>query len=344
MKRLKLKLQRQDKLSDYVRAIAWSPNSEFLAACSSGGEVVLWQDSKVFLQPGDGLSIDCLGFSPDGQFLAVGGQQGIRIWQLQPGTTPPQGILVKALDYGSAWIDQLAWSPVENILAIGVGREVHLWQAETDQSETLEFEASSVLGIAWHPQGKLLAASGHKYVKVWDEEKAEPTRLDVPGASICAAWSKDGKYLASGNLDRTLAVLKWGSPPPWFMQGFPAKVSKVAWSEPLTATDAPLLAVVCSEGIAVWHREHPTEGNWQSQILAGHQGFVQAIAFQPGTFHLASAADDGSTRLWHQAKTLGQSLKGATGFSCLAWSSPGDRLAAGGQQGELLIWEQADRG
>lgn len=122
------------------------------------------------------------------------------------------------------------------------------------------------------------------------------------------------------------------------MQGFPAKVSKVAWSDPLTETDAPLLAAVCSEGIAVWHREHPTEGNWQSQILEGHQGFIQAIAFQPGSFLLASAADDGIIHLWQQAKTLVHSLKGAKGFSCLAWNSSGDRLAAGGRQGELLIW------
>ena len=56
---------------------------------------------------------------------------------------------------------------------------------------------------------------------------------------------------------------------------------------------------------------------------------------------LASAADDGYIKLWQQGKKLIQTLKGATGFSCLAWHPTGKYLAAGGQNGELTIWQSS---
>ncbi|MGK7875918.1 MAG: WD40 repeat domain-containing protein [Xenococcaceae cyanobacterium] len=333
-------LQWQGTLSDYVRAIAWSPNSRILAASSAAGEVALWESDQLsLLQQGDNQSVDCLSFSHDGQFLAVGGQNGsVKIWHLQPEKIQ----LVSTLENAPAWVDQIGWSPVEHLLAFGVGRQVQLWYAETGEvSKTLDFEASSVLGIAWHPQGKFLAVCGHGGVKVWNREDwdADPYLLEVPGASIGAAWSADGKYLASGNLDRTISLLEWNNPPPWLMQGFPGKVSKIAWSDSLTKNGSPLLASACMEGIAIWEREPLTGENWQNYVLEKHEGFIQAIAFQPGSFLLASAADDGRVYLWHQAKQVSQTLKGANrGFSCLAWNFHGQQLAAGGQSGELLIW------
>ena len=325
-----LQLIAQERLSDYVKAIAWSPSRPLLAACTSAGEVALWDSHKLtLLQPGDGLSMDCLGFSPDGQFLAAGGQNGrVKIWQLQP----MENRLVASWEWGSAWIDQLAWSPVDNVLAIAVGRQVRRWSADIKLSK-LNFESSSVLGLAWHPQGQLLAVSGHKSVKVWNllNDKIDGS-LEVPGASLCPAWTGDGKYLASGNLDRTLSVMEWGNPPPWLMQGFPGKVSHIAWSE-LTSSGAPLLAAACSGGIAVWQRD-ATGDNWHSTILEAHQGYIKAIAWSPQSL-LASAGDDGC--FWHQGQ-VAQSLTGVAG-SCLTWNGA---LAAGGQQGELLIWEASD--
>ncbi len=63
----------QGNLSEYVTAVAWSPNG-LLAASSAAGEVVVWQDgSLVSLLPAGVASIDCLAFSSDGKFLATGG-------------------------------------------------------------------------------------------------------------------------------------------------------------------------------------------------------------------------------------------------------------------------------
>jgi WD40 repeat protein len=42
---------------------------------------------------------------------------------------------------------------------------------------------------------------------------------------------------------------------------------------------------------------------------------------------------------------LRNAIEGARdGFSCLAWSQDGRQLAAGGQDGELIVWSESKRG
>ena len=324
---------------EYIRGLAWSSLGDRLAIISAGGELALWQREYIdFLQLESNYSWDCVGFSADGQWLAIGGQEGkIQIWRLAEHSQNFE--LIATLDVGAAWIDSLAWNPQSNLLAFVVNRKIKIWDANTQKiSISLNFKASSVFSLAWNPQGNLLAASGHGGVKVWDKSDwgQEPYQLEVPGASLDCAWSSDGKYLASGNLDRTISLLHWDNPPPWLMQGFPGKVSQVTWSY---QESRPLLAASCQEGITIWQFEHQSN-NWQTHILQ-HQKIVQAIAFSPNSSLLASAGDDGQIQIWQQGKNLMQTLQGNSGFSCLAWHPTGKYLAAGAQDGELTIWQDA---
>ncbi|MGV2828172.1 WD40 repeat domain-containing protein [Myxosarcina sp. GI1(2024)] len=331
-------LQSKQQFTEYLRALAWSPDSNCLAIVSAGGELALRQEETVNLLALDpNNSLDCVDFSGDGRWLAVAGQAGrVKIWH---SATSGKFELTATIDGGSAWIDSLTWHPQKNLLAVAINREIKIWDAETQQIVAdLNFEASSVFSLAWHPQGHLLAASGHGGVKVWQVGNwlQKPYLLEVPGASLDCAWSYQGKYLASGNLDRTMSILHWNNPPPWLMQGFPGKVSQVAWSQ---NGDKPLLATSCQEGIIIW-QFNETQKKWQSQILQ-HQKTVRAIAFAPNSSLLASAGDDGCVRLWQQGKKLIQTLSGEVGFSCLLWHPTGKYLAAGSRDGELTIWQQS---
>jgi WD40 repeat protein len=175
----------------------------------------------------------------------------------------------------------------------------------------------------------------------WD---AEPTLIAVPGASLSCAWSADGRYLGSGNLDRTLTVAEWEHPPPWLMQGFPGKVRQVAWSMSPTPSGSPLIAAACVEGVTVWERGDKPKAGWQSTVLQHHQDRVNAIAFQPHSQMLASAGQDGRLVLWRNGRQLDQSLQPwREGIACLAWSPMGDRLLAGGQNGKIATWQVSRR-
>ena len=165
----------------------------------------------------------------------------------------------------------------------------------------------------------------------------------MPSASIVTAWSGDSKYIASVNFDNTITVLEYGSPHPWIMRGFPGKISNLTWSQ-RGASNAPLLAASSVEGIAIWKKEADDKDVWKANILTLHERKIQAVEFHPQSLLLASAADDGWLCLWTKAKQVGQILEGARdGFSCLAWSQDGQKLAAGGQDGELIIWLESKR-
>ncbi len=228
-----------------------------------------------------------------------------------------------------------------------MGRYVQIWDADTKTViTTLPFANSSVLDLAWRPNGESIAISGNGGVKVWSTQdwNDDPYLIDMPSASIVTAWSGNSKYIASGNFGNTITVLEYGSPHPWMMRGFPGKISNLTWSQRLS-NNAPLLAASSIEGIAVWKKEADDKDGWNANVLTLHERKIQALEFHPHSLLLASAADDGWLGLWTKAKQVGQILEGARGgFSCLAWSKDGQKLAAGGQNGELIIWSESKRG
>ncbi|NES80471.1 MAG: hypothetical protein F6K10_02915 [Moorea sp. SIO2B7] len=335
--------QWQGSLSEYVTAVSWSPNG-LLAASSAAGELVYQDGNLVSLLPAGLVSIDCLAFSSDGKFLAAGGQDGkVRVWSILDSPLSQGGLGgIYTLDNAPSWVDKLAWSPICNHLAFSLGRYVQIWDADSQTViTTLPFANSSVLDLAWRPNGESIAIAGNGGVKVWSTKDwdDDPYLIDMPSASIVTTWSGDSKYIASGNLDNTITVLEYGNPHPWVIGGFPGKISNLTWS-PRGSSNAPLLAASSIEGIAFWKKD-----GWNANVFTLHDSKIQALEFHPHSLLLASAADDGWLCLWTKAKQVGQILEGTrNGFSCLAWSQDGQKLAAGGQDGELIIWSESKRG
>lgn len=345
------KLWRQS-LTDYITRVVWSPDGKALAVSSAAGEVVLFiQQQPLSLQKSSGEAVSTLGFSADGNWLAASGQKGeVIVWDIgsvetilaDPSVTASLPVLFTQT-HGNVWIDQLAWHPHRNHLAYSVGDQIYIWDIDTlSPLGQLDFQSSSVLHLAWHPEGTWLAASGHGGLKVWSSNdwSAPPEVVEVPGASLYTAWSCNGQYLGSGNLDRTLTVAEWQSPPPWLMQGFPGKVRQLAWAQNASVA-MPLLAAACAEGITVWKKGESTEG-WQSRVLQHHQGRVEAIAFQPDSLLLASVGQDGQICFWEHGRKLLQAHQAhAEGGTDLAWHPTGQLLATGSTQGQLTVWQQS---
>ena len=329
------------QLDDYVTAIAWSPDSQHVAACDGSGTVqCLNRSSKQThcLQTGTGESIDALTYSSNGNFLAASGQNGhVLVWDMR-GETP---ILNASLDHPNTWVDRLAWHPQRSELALSLGRYAQIWDAESQEIiTTLAFDASSVLDMAWHPEKHWLAVGGHQGIKIWQDWDEEPIHREIPASSLCVDWSPDGQYLATGNLDRTLVVWPWNQDMPWRMTGFPGKVRQLAWSGPFGNEESPILAAASGTCVTTWQRQGD---GWEAEMLDAHTQPVNAIAFQPNGTLLTSTAGDGYLCLWLNGYKLIQAEEDMGG-SVLAWSPDGQALAFGGQEGEWQLWTLGVRG
>ena len=340
------KLLLRKTLSDYVTAIAWSLDGTWLVASSAAGDIVQYEvktGKTTVLQEAQGESVDALTMSADGQFLAASGQTGtVWIWRLEGSIFT----LVTTLKHSRVWIDCLQWHPQQSELAFSFGRYAQVWDATTQSViTTLNFESSSVLDLAWHPQGDRLSVSGNQTIKTWWQQDwfDDPTVEEIGAASEAISWSPDGTYFASGNNDCSMLVWEEGNPDSWHMQDFPGKVRQLAWSMSVVdaAIGAPLLAAISVENVVVWTKDIDPSVGWRPQMLDAHQGIVRAIAFQPESLLLASAAEDGSLYLWDKGSHLVQSLEDAPAeLSCLAWSHSGETIAAGDSQGNVLVWEE----
>jgi WD40 repeat protein len=342
---VELQLQWQAQLSDLVTAIAWSPIGHGWVVSSAAGEIRWIENSsqtsdrrEVILLAPTGNSIDNLGFSADGQWLAAGGQTGqLFIWQCQPGESPPQ--LVHILEF-QTWIDELVWHPHRSELAIGCGAKVRIWDAVTAQEPiSWSRDRSSIFALAWHPDGNELAVGGYKGVEIWAPTGQVQIRhkLTVDTASIQLAWSPDGRYLAAGNLDRSLTIVDWQHPnDPWILQGCPGKIRQLVW---LAHTERPCLAVATGEAIVVWDL---AAEEWVGQLLTGHQGMVTTIAAHLDRSLLISAASDGSACIWSAHGEIEQIITNTlSGFTTLAWQPREMCLATGSQMGEIGLWSNS---
>jgi len=112
------------------------------------------------------------------------------------------------------------------------------------------------------------------------------------------------------------------------MRGFLVKLP-LGWSEAL-GWMPPLLASSSVEGIVVWSKQTDESLGWSGRVLTMHKGVVQAISFQPSTFLLASAAEDGGLFMAQAISPGSRWCSRWVFLPCLA--SQGQQLAAGGQK------------
>ncbi len=313
--------QWQGQLTDYITAVAWSPVIHQFAASAASGEVVYGDGQElVYLQTADHYSIDCLGYSTDGQWLAAGGQAGkLSIWAGQQ--------LITTLNYPRTWIDRLAWHPTQPLLAFSTGKQVQLWDAKQQKIiNTLDFNRSTVADLAWQPQGNYLAVAGYQGVEVWPwggGNEAELLGVDTGVQSV--AWSSTGEYLAGATLDRLLVVARVTElEMPWVMRGFPAKIQQLGWAN----TD---LAVISGEQLVWWHY---SDDDWQA--LPPDDASVTKLAIHP---QLPLAATASATDLLSitNLNSLDNTQLNWSHCTALAWRLSDSHLLSGSDQGHLMI-------
>ncbi|MDR1281162.1 MAG: WD40 repeat domain-containing protein [Opitutaceae bacterium] len=318
------------QLDDYVIDLAWSPDGEQLAAASTAGPLALFDtgDGARSDLPGHDDGANCLAWHPAFPILASGGQDGsVKFWD----TSTDQHIATASL--GSGWVEHLAWQPAASTTpALAAGRSLALLNADGSVRHTFEPAPRSLCALGWHPRGHTLAAAHFGGIRLLAPDGDFGLRQEFfyTKGIHALVWSPpDGRWLVSGNQDRSVHLWLPDENQEFHMSGYESKVKELSFDR-----TGRWLATGGGQDACLWDCSGAgPEG--REPLMFPHGARVCAVAFQNAHNLLATAAQDGGVSLWNpeRPQPLRANVKMPAAATRLVWSpddsQPGHRHGEG---------------
>ena len=276
-------------------------------------------------------SIFGVAFSPDGRWLAAGGQ-GSKVHLLD--TVSRQGRVIRA----SQAVNSLAFSPDGKSLAEGNMQgqvKLHDLTRRTDKPRLLRPKGQAVWALAYSPGGKLAWGDIGGRAAVWDPVSGSKKILASRGGRINSmAFAAGGKVLAAGLSSGQ--IMHWpmaAGAEPWVL----GKASDWATNGVAVCPDGDtLLAAQNANNVRVWSIRQRREIG----LLRGHNDAVIRVACGPRGELAASGGNDQQVKLWSLPgnRLLGTYPAAGGPVFSLAFSPDGQTLASGGKDRTLRLY------
>jgi WD40 repeat protein len=333
-----------------VLALAFSPKGDQILAGRAdksarlydvaGGKLV--QSLAGHLGP-----VSAVAFSPDGEKLATAGADGgVKVWETASG----QGVIAfghtAPKDAAIQPIQAVAWSGGGTLITASADKTLKSWTFEGAWSERkpLGPHVFRVLSLDFNPDGTLLAAGGGEpsrsgEIKVWEVGKGMLVRsLDTLHSDTVfgVRFSPDGSKLASAAADKFLKVTRVADGKELkSFEGHTHHVLAVDWK----SDGKQLVSGGGDNVIKLWD----FEAGEQLKTLPAAGKQVTSVRWVPGKPSVAGASGDKQVRLWNpdsgQNGQITRSFSGPSDYVFgVAVSNDGNRIAAGGADSVLFVW------
>ena len=282
---------------------------------------------------GHTTQVNAVAWSPDGKRIASGSLDStVQVWDATSGN--------QILTYHSGQVVAVSWSPDGKRIATGgIDGTVQVWDTATGNTifgYRGHFDA--VFAVAWSPDGKRIASGGvDGTVQVWSAASGHNlfTYHGLSGPVRTVIWSSDGTYIASGGGPIDNAVRVWNTTTGETIvtyNGHSDVVYALAWSP-----DGKRIASGSGDKtVQVWNSS-------TGRLLLtyrGHSKQAQAIVSSPNKNYFSSwgGRKAGYAVRWTSNKE--SMLSGSSiGVFGLAWSPDGKRIASGGGDETVQIWD-----
>ncbi|MEH2349136.1 MAG: hypothetical protein V7K55_14190 [Nostoc sp.] len=285
-----------------VNCVAFSPDGNFIASGSSDSTVCLW---------------NIIG-NPTAQFLC-GHQQEVNCVAFSPDS--------KFIVSGSIDGILCLWDLQGNLI-------IQPWQGHEEGIISVAFSSNSD-GCA-NPSGiRIISVSFDGTVCLWDLEGnaiTQPWRGHKEGV-ISVAFSPNSDSIVSIGFDGTVCL--------WDLQG---NTITQAWHEDeakiICVAFSPDSKFIVSGSSDSTVRLWDIQGNPIGQPWRGHEGHVNSVAFSPDGKFIVSGSCDRTIRLWNiDGNPITQPWRGHQGqVNSLAFSPNGKLIVSGGDK-TVRLWE-----
>jgi WD40 repeat protein len=276
-----------------LRTLAFSPDSRWLVAAGLDRQVFVWDAPRgelagIYTNHQDGA--DAVAFSPDGRAATASFDRSVQVWDPATRHMIWQTSLAPALD--AYW---LVFSPDgKRLYAASQAQTATVLDAATGKRlNTINGLVNVVDGLAVSPDGRLLAICQKAKLSVWYADGSRVFWEAAANPDRCAAFSPDGKWLATGNQDGTVSLWEVSSAGRVrrTLNGHTASVSGVSFHP-----DGTRLVSCSADGqVKVWELKSGAE--LLTIPMPGGVNLWHAV-FSPDGKTIAAAGGDGTVTLW----------------------------------------------
>jgi WD40 repeat protein/microsomal dipeptidase-like Zn-dependent dipeptidase len=268
--------------------------------------------------------VRAVAYSPDGQYLATGGDDSLRVWDAATG----EPLSTDTARRGP--VRALAYSRDGRLATAGDDRTIELWSKDAEPMMVLEAHRGLVNAIAFSRDGSRMVSGGQDgTVRLWEFDKVVEVLDPASDAVNAVAFSPRGRQVASAEGDGTVRLWEPGGKARTFT-AHEGPVLALAFSP-----DGDALATAGFGGLVLWSAETLSP----LRSLLTDKEPVAAVAFSPDGRRLASAGADGGARLWDVASGEVVTRFPDPVVSRSVAFSPGGQLAVAGDDGSVRIWE-----